>query len=141
MVILLIEDNDGDARLVVEGLKSAKITNTLVRVHDGSEALDYLYSRGAYTDVLRPDLIILDLNMPKIDGREFLKRIKRDEELTNIPLVVLTTSQDEVDISQSYENLANCFISKPLDFTKFVEIVQSIEHFWFRVAHLPENRS
>lgn len=136
-VILLIEDNDADTRLVIEGMKESKIANTLVRVADGVQALDYLYCRGDYKEAVQPDLILLDLNMPKMDGREFLEKIKDDSKLSNIPLVVLTTSNDEVDINHSYKNLANCFINKPLDFSKFVDVVQSIEHFWLKIAKIP----
>ena len=136
-VILLIEDNDADARLVSETMHSSKIANKLFRVTNGEQALDYLHQRAEYSDALFPDLILLDLNMPRMDGREFLEEIKKEPALSNIPLVVLTTSNDDIDINHSYANLANCFISKPLDFSKFMEVVQAIEHFWLKVAKTP----
>jgi len=136
-IILLIEDNEADARLVAEGLKESKIANRLVHVVDGDQALDYLHCRGDYAEAVQPDLIILDLNMPKMDGREFLEKIKDNLSFSDIPLVVLTTSNDELDIKHSYVNMANCFITKPLDFSKFVEVVQAIEHFWLKIAKIP----
>jgi len=135
--ILLIEDNDADARLVIESMKTGKLVNAVVRVNNGEQALDYLHKRGDYKDAVRPDLILLDLNMPRMDGREFMESIKDQPTFTNIPLVVLTTSNDNTDIESSYQNLANCYITKPIDFAKFVEVVQSIEKFWLQIAKIP----
>jgi chemotaxis family two-component system response regulator Rcp1 len=135
--ILLIEDNPGDVRLTREALNDSKILNTINVVHDGVAALEYLRKQGKYADVLVPDIILLDLNLPKMDGRELLSIIKADPELKRIPVVVLTTSQAEKDILQSYELHANCFISKPVDLDQFIMVVRSIEDFWFTIVSLP----
>jgi two-component system, chemotaxis family, response regulator Rcp1 len=135
--ILLIEDNPGDARLAVEALKQGKVKNRLVCVEDGVDALDYLRKRGVYTQATRPDLILLDLNLPKKDGREVLAEIKADEELKRIPVVVLTTSKDEEDVLRSYNLHANCYITKPIDFDQFMKVVRSIEDFWMTIVRLP----
>ncbi len=137
--ILLVEDNQGDARLATEALKDGKISNILHHVKDGVEAMQYLKQEGDYNDAPRPDLILLDLNMPRMDGREVLEEISKYPELSGIPIIVLTTSQSDVDIARSYHLNANCFISKPVDFDQFVTVVQSIEHFWFTVVSLPKN--
>ncbi len=135
--ILLVEDNPGDVRLTQEALKESKVSNTLSVVNDGVEAMDYLKRKGIYAEAVRPDIILLDLNLPKKDGREVLEEIKGDSNLKEIPVVVLTTSQAEQDIIKAYSNHANCFISKPVDFNRFVEIVKSIELFWFTIVRLP----
>jgi CheY-like chemotaxis protein len=135
--ILLIEDNPADVRLTIEGLKEEKIANTLHAITNGQAALDFLYRRGDYPKAPRPDLILLDLNLPGIDGRSILHQIKCDPFLKVIPVVVLTSSQAEADIMESYESHANCFISKPVDFAGFLRAIQSIEHFWFTIVTLP----
>ncbi len=135
--ILLVEDNPADIRLTVESLKEGKIANRLTAVTDGDAALDFLRRRGAYADAPRPDLIMLDLNLPGMDGRAVLASIKEDDELKVIPVVVVTSSEAEADIVKSYEAHANCFISKPIDFAGFVHVVKSIENFWFTVVRLP----
>lgn len=135
--ILLVEDNSGDARLAKEALKESKIKNQLYIVNDGMTATDFLFKRNDYKDAPRPDLIILDLNLPKKDGREVLAEIKADEDLKRIPVVILTMSKAEEDILKTYNLHANCYITKPLDFDKFIEVVKSIEDFWLTVVKLP----
>lgn len=135
--ILMVEDNPGDVRLTKEALKAAKMLNTLHVVEDGEAALDYLYQRGQYSMASRPDLILLDLNLPKKDGREVLATIKADDTLKSIPVVVLTTSNAEVDILKAYKLNANCYVTKPVDFERFAEIVRTIEDFWLTVVTLP----
>ncbi|MCF8262790.1 MAG: response regulator [Melioribacteraceae bacterium] len=135
--ILLVEDNPGDARLAQEGLKESKLNNELNIVTDGEQALDYLHKRGNFKDVKTPDLILLDLNLPKIDGREVLAEIKKNERLKTIPVVILTTSQAEEDILKTYSLHANCYISKPLDLDQFIKVVRSIENFWLTIVKLP----
>jgi two-component system response regulator len=136
--ILLIEDNIGDARLAQEALKEGKIQNQLHLVRDGIEAMDFLYKRNRYLEAPRPDLIILDLNLPKKDGREVLAELKTDENLKRIPVVILTMSKSDEDILKCYNLHANCFITKPLDLNTFFEVVQSIEDFWLAIVKLPE---
>jgi len=135
--ILLVEDNPADVRLTQEGLKEAKVVNRLHAVTDGRAALDFLYRRGAYRDVPRPDVILLDLNLPGIDGHAVLTKVKDDPVLRVIPIVVLTSSEAESDIVRSYEEHANCFISKPIDFDGFLRVVHAVEDFWFSVVKLP----
>ena len=135
--ILLVEDNPGDARLAAEALKDSKINNTLHTVVDGEEALKFLHKSEKYKDAITPDLILLDLNLPKIDGREVLDEIKKDENLRLIPVVILTTSRAEEDIIKSYKLHANCYISKPLDLDQFMKVVKSIEDFWLSIVKLP----
>lgn len=135
--ILLIEDSPGDVILTREALRDSKIINTLHHVEDGAAALDFLYRRGAYATAPRPDLIILDLNLPLRDGREVLAEIKADANLKIIPVVVLTTSSAEEDIIKSYALHANCYVVKPMDFGSFVQIVKDIGHFWFSVVVVP----
>jgi two-component system, chemotaxis family, response regulator Rcp1 len=137
--ILLVEDNPGDARLAKEALKDSKVHNDLFVVGDGAEALDFLYKRGKHSNVPRPDLILLDLNLPKKDGREVLAEIKADENLKRIPVVVLTISKAEEDIMKSYNLHANCFITKPIDLEQFIKVVRSIEDFWLTIVKLPPN--
>lgn len=135
--ILLIEDNPADARLVVEVLKDSKIKNKMHVIEDGVTAMDYLHQEGKYKDCSRPDIILLDLNLPKKDGREVLKEIKEDPKLKCILVVILTTSSTKEDINQTYSNHANCFITKPVDFDQFLKVVQSIEDFWLTGVRLP----
>ncbi len=136
--ILLVEDSLGDAELAKEALEESKLKNTLYIVEDGQEALDFLYKKGKYENVPRPDLMLLDLNMPKVDGREVLKIVKNDEHLRSIPVVILTTSRAEEDIIKSYNLHANCYISKPLNLDKFLEVVNAIESFWLSIVTLPK---
>ncbi len=135
--ILLIEDNPGDVRLTLEALKESKIINNLQVVDDGIEALSYLKKEGIYKDKPRPDLIILDLNLPKKDGREVLAEIKSDVLLKQIPIVILTTSEAEEDIIKSYELHANCYITKPVNMEQFIKVVKSVGEFWFSIVILP----
>lgn len=136
--ILLVEDNPGDALLTREALRDAKMVNRLEWVQDGVEAMEYLRRQGKYAEAAEPGLILLDLNMPRMDGREVLAELKTDPALKHIPVVVLTTSQAEEDILKSYDLHANCFISKPVDFGEFVRVVKSIENFWFSIVRLPK---
>jgi len=135
--ILLVEDNPGDVRLTMEALKDGKILNTLHVVADGVEAMAFLNREGTYADAPRPELILLDLNLPKKDGREVLAEIKRDRALKRIPVVILTSSAAEQDIVKSYNLYANCYITKPVDLDQFIGVVKSIEHFWLTVVKLP----
>lgn len=135
--ILLVEDSPSDALLTREALRFAKVVNTLSHVENGVEAIDFLYRRGAYFDAPRPDLILLDLNLPKKDGREVLIEIKNDPDLRAIPVVVLTTSTADEDIASAYGEHANCYISKPVAFEAFAQVVRAIGHFWFAVVTLP----
>ena len=135
--ILLVEDSEGDVRLTREALHDAKLANNLHVVTDGEAALAYLRRQAPYSEAPKPDLILLDLNLPKKDGREVLAEIKSDPVLRRIPVVVLTTSQAERDIITSYDLHANCFISKPVDLDQFVTVVSSIKEFWFTIVKLP----
>ncbi len=135
--ILLVEDNPGDARLAMEALKDAKVRNNLHWVEDGVEAMNFLKQKGDHADAPRPDVILLDLNLPKKDGREVLEEIKTDEELKRIPVVILTISNAEEDIIKSYNLHANCYIRKPIDLNRFMEVVKSIEDFWLSIVRLP----
>jgi chemotaxis family two-component system response regulator Rcp1 len=135
--ILLVEDNPADVRLMQEALKDAKVRNVLHVVYDGEEAMDFLYKKGNFGNAARPDLILLDLNLPKKDGREVLGEIKKDEGLKSIPVVILTTSKSEQDILKSYKLYANCYITKPVDLNQFVDVVKSIEEFWLCIVKLP----
>ncbi len=135
--ILLVEDNPGDARLTEEALQEGKFTNNLFVVQDGIEALEFLRRQGDHTDAPRPDLILLDLNLPRKDGREVLAEIKDDEQLKTIPVVVLTTSRDYDDINKAYDLNCNCYIAKPVDFEQFFEAIESIDNFWLTVVTLP----
>lgn len=135
--ILLVEDNPAEIRLTMEGLKEGRIANRMHSATDGDQALDFLYRRGPYEHASRPDLILLDLNLPGIDGRTVLRRIKEDPQLKVIPVVIITSSEAETDIVKSYESHANCFISKPIDFAGFAQVIRSIENFWFTVVRLP----
>ena len=135
--VLLVEDSPSDARLTQEAFKDGKIRNNLTIVTDGAEAMAYLLREGKYSAAERPDLVLLDLNLPKIDGREVLRRIKTDPDLQRIPVVILTTSEAEEDIAKAYEYHANCYIRKPVDLTRFLEIICTIENFWLTVVKLP----
>jgi chemotaxis family two-component system response regulator Rcp1 len=135
--ILLVEDNAGDYRLTQEALREGKVYNNLHWAKDGVEALDFLHRRGSHGKAPRPDLILLDLNLPKKDGREVLSEIKTDDGLKTIPVVILTTSQAEEDIVRSYHLHANCYVTKPVDLEKFIVVVQSIDRFWLTIATLP----
>ena len=136
--VLLIEDSEPDVRLTIEALKEAKVRNRLSVVEDGVEAMDFLTRQGPYADAPRPDLILLDLNLPRKDGRQVLEEIKQDPSLRRIPVVVLTTSRAEEDVLRAYDLHANCYITKPVDFNQFMEVVKSIEHFWLAVVTLPK---
>ena len=136
--ILLVEDNPGDVRLTREALKEGKVLiNQLNVARDGVEALAFLRRQGEFSDAVRPDIILLDLNLPKKDGREVLAEIKNDPELRRIPVVILTTSKAEEDILKSYDMHANCYITKPVDLDQFITVVQSIEDFWLTIVKLP----
>lgn len=136
--ILLVEDNPGDARLTREALREGKIHNNLHHVRDGVEALAFLRREGAYDKAPAPDLILLDLNLPRKDGREVLNELKQDPVLRLIPVVVLTTSEAEEDVLRSYQLHANCYITKPVELEKFIAIVRSIENFWLAIVTLPK---
>ena len=135
--ILLVEDNPGDERLTREALKEGKVYSNLHWVKDGVEAIEFLKRQGKYAQAPRPDLILLDLNLPKKDGREVLQDIKNDERLKRIPVVILTTSKAEEDVLKSYNLHANCYVTKPVDLEKFITVVQSIDRFWLTIATLP----
>lgn len=135
--ILMVEDNPGDVRLTQEALKEGKVMNHMNVVWDGVEAMAFLRKEGKYADAPRPDLILLDLNLPKKDGREVLAEVKDENNLKNIPVVVLTTSEAEQDIIRSYNLHANCYIVKPVGLDQFMKIVESIEDFWLTVVKLP----
>jgi CheY-like chemotaxis protein len=135
--ILLVEDNPGDVRLTIEGLNEGKVRNNLHVARDGVEAMAFLRREGEYRDAVRPDLILLDLNLPRKDGREVLQDLKQDPALRTIPVVVLTTSRSEQDVLRSYELQANCYITKPVDLEQFITVVKSIEDFWLTIVTLP----
>jgi CheY-like chemotaxis protein len=135
--ILLVEDNPADVRLTKESFKEAKVRNKLHVVKDGVEAMAFLRQEGRYADAPRPDLILLDLNLPKKDGREVLGEIKTDEDLRGIPVVVLTVSKADEDILKAYNHHANCYVTKPIDLEGFIKVVKSIEEFWLTIVKLP----
>jgi CheY-like chemotaxis protein len=135
--ILLVEDDPGDVLITREALDHSKVTNTLATVGDGVEAIAYLRREGPYAGATRPDLILLDLNLPRRDGREVLEEIKSDPDLRRIPVVVLTTSGAEEDILRSYDLHANAFVTKPVDFERFVDVVRQVDDFFFTVVRLP----
>ncbi|NRF67738.1 response regulator [Aquincola sp. S2] len=139
--ILMVEDNPGDVRLTREAFKDGRVWNRLHVVEDGLAALDFLHRRPPFDDAPRPDIILLDLNLPRMDGREVLAHIKADEALRIIPVVVLTTSQAEEDVLRAYHLNANCYVTKPVDLEQFIRIVQAIEDFWFTVVRLPPSSS
>lgn len=135
--ILLVEDDPGDVRLTREALKGSKLRNNLHVVEDGEEAMEFLRKEGEFAESPRPDIILLDLNLPRKDGREVLEEIKEDSDLRRIPVVVLTTSENDEDILISYNLHANCYITKPVEMKQFVQIVKTIEGFWFTIVKLP----
>lgn len=135
--ILLVEDNAGDVELAREALSRAKVKNRLFVAADGVEAMEFLHQEGEHSEVPRPDLILLDLNLPRMDGREVLAAVKEDARLRKIPVVVLTTSQAEEDVIRSYDLHANCYITKPVDFEQFMKVVRSIHDFWVTIVRLP----
>lgn len=135
--ILLVEDSPEDIELTLEALEGSKLANALEIVNDGVEALAYLRKQGKYASSPRPSLILLDLNMPKKDGRAVLEEIKNDDTLKDIPVVILTTSKDEEDIARAYRSHANCYITKPVDIEQFQKVVLAIEQFWFAIVELP----
>ena len=135
--VLLVEDDPGDELITREAFEHNKINNTLDVAHDGEEGLDYLYQRGAFQDALRPDLILLDLNLPKYDGRQLLQTIKSDPDLCHIPVVVLTTSSAEEDVLRSYKLHANAYVTKPVDVDQFMSAVRQIDEFFVQVVRLP----
>jgi CheY-like chemotaxis protein len=137
--ILLVEDNPGDERLTREALKEGKVYNNFHWVKDGVEAMEFLRRQGKYASAPRPDIILLDLNLPKMDGREVLQAIKTDADLKRIPVVVLTTSKAEEDVLRTYSLHANCYVTKPVDLEKFITVVKSIDAFWLTVVTLPPN--
>jgi len=136
--ILLVEDNPGDVRLTKEGFKEGKVYNNLYVAEDGEEAMTFLRQEDPYLDVPRPDIILLDLNLPKKDGREVLEEIKGDPDLRRIPVIILTTSKAEEDILKTYDLHANCYITKPVNLEDFISITKSIENFWLSIVKLPE---
>ncbi|HST40287.1 MAG TPA: response regulator [Conexibacter sp.] len=136
--VLLVEDDPGDTLMIREAFEDNKVNNTLACVTDGTEAMSYLRREGRYADAPRPDLVLLDLNLPKMDGREVLKEIKGDDQLSTIPVVVLTTSQAEEDVLRSYRLHANAYVTKPVDFDRFIEVVRQIDEFFVTVVKLPK---
>ena len=139
VTILLVDDNPGDVRLTREALKEGKIHNIMYDVSDGIEALDFLRQTGKYADAPRPDLVLLDINLPKKSGLEVLAEIKADPDLKSIPIVILTTSQAEQDVVRSYSHHANAYVTKPVDLEQFILVIQSIEGFWLEIVKLPPN--
>ena len=138
--ILLVEDSPGDVRLTKEALKDSKVANNLTVAEDGVEAMALLRREGKYAESVRPDLILLDLNLPRKDGRQVLEELKADEALRSIPVIILTTSQADEDIIRTYNLHANCYITKPVDLDKFLEVVRTIEDFWLSIVKLPPRR-
>jgi chemotaxis family two-component system response regulator Rcp1 len=136
--ILLVEDNEGDIVLTLEALKEAKLKNKISVVRDGEQALQFLHRQGRFTDEDMPQLILLDINLPKIDGKEVLHKIKTDPDLKKIPVVILTTSSSEKDILEAYNNYANCYITKPVDLDKFIDVIHTVEDFWISIVQLPK---
>lgn len=136
---LLVEDNPGDVRLTREALLECGVPNNLNVVPDGMEAVAFLHREGKYADSPRPDVVLLDLNLPKKDGREVLAVVKADPDLRRIPVVVLTSSEAENDILRSYDLHANCYVAKPVDLDQFIKVIQSIKHFWIKIAKLPSD--
>ncbi len=138
--ILLVEDNPGDVRLMREAFRDGKLLNRISTVSDGQQAMAFLRKQGSYGQAVRPDLILLDLNLPRKDGREVLAEVKADADLKKIPVVVVTSSEAEQDILKAYELHTNCYITKPVDLVKFVAAVKAIEHFWVSIVRLPPKR-
>lgn len=138
--ILLVEDNLADADLMIDALEECCVQNTVHLTRDGFEALDFLYRRGEFPQVPRPDLIMLDLNLPKKDGREVLAEVKSDPHLRRIPIIIITTSQSQEDVEKTYDLHANCFLMKPRDLSELIDLVRRIEQFWFDVVKLPHGK-
>jgi two-component system, chemotaxis family, response regulator Rcp1 len=138
--LLLVEDSEPDVRLTQEALHEAKVHNRLWVAEDGVEAMEFLRRQGRHANAPRPDVILLDLNLPRKDGRQVLKEIKADDSLRRIPVVVLTTSKSEEDVLRAYDLHANCYITKPVDFNRFMEVVKSVENFWLTVVRLPDDK-
>lgn len=136
--ILLVEDNEGDIVLTTEALEEGKINNSLSIVRDGWEAIQFLEKKNGYENVNLPDLILLDINLPKISGHGVLKHIKKHDDLKHIPVVMLTTSSSEADILKSYQNHSSCYITKPVDINKFIDVIATIENFWISIVQLPK---
>lgn len=139
--ILLVEDNEGDIILTLKALKKADIANTIDVVKDGEKALQFLNREGPFRDAKTPGLILLDINLPKINGKEVLSIIKGDDQLRIIPVIMLTTSNAETDITQSYYHHANCFITKPVDFSSFMQVIQTLKDFWINIVRLPNMKA
>ncbi len=137
--ILLVEDNEGDIILTTEALEEGKINNSISVVKDGWEAVQFLEKKNGYEGAVTPDLILLDINLPKLNGHEVLNHIKSNPDLTHIPVVMLTTSSSEVDVMKSYKNHANCYITKPVDVNNFLDVISKIESFWISIVQLPTN--
>ena len=135
--ILMVEDNPADVELTKEAFSEGKLNNTIHVVNDGEEALDYLYKRGCFADAITPHIVLLDLNLPKINGREVLATIKGDKELSSIPVIILSSSEDSADIKESYALNANSFVTKPVAINDFLGVVKSVEHFWVEIVKLP----
>jgi CheY-like chemotaxis protein len=135
--ILLVEDNPADARLIEEVFKDTNLKNEIYIVKDGVDAMNFLNKKKGYSDVPKPQIILLDLNLPRKDGREVLKEVKDNEDLKRIPIVILTTSSAGEDVKKTYNNHANCFITKPVDFDQFLKVINAIEDFWLKVVELP----
>jgi CheY-like chemotaxis protein len=135
--ILMVEDNPADVELTKEAFSEGKLNNTIHVVNDGEEALDYLYKRGRFADAITPHIVLLDLNLPKINGREVLATIKGDKELSSIPVIILSSSEDSADIKESYALNANSFVTKPVAINDFLGVVKSVEHFWVEIVKLP----
>ncbi|HEY0669901.1 MAG TPA: response regulator [Sphingobacteriaceae bacterium] len=138
--ILLVEDNEGDVLLTTDALYEGKISNTIAVVRDGWQAIQFLKKNDPYTTAITPDLVLLDVNLPKMNGHEVLKVIKSSEELKHIPVIMLTTSSSESDIMKSYQNYVNCYITKPVDTEDFMKVISSIEDFWISIVQLPKQK-
>jgi CheY-like chemotaxis protein len=135
--ILLVEDNPADARLIKEVFKDTNVNNKIHVAKDGVEAMEFLNKINEYSDAPKPDIILLDLNLPRKDGREVLREVKEDEDLKSIPIVILTTSSAKEDVIKTYRNHANCYITKPVDFDQFLKVINAIEDFWLKIVRLP----
>ncbi|SMO35923.1 response regulator [Gracilimonas mengyeensis] len=138
--ILLVEDNEGDIVLTTEALEEGKLNNSISVVRDGWQAIQYLEKEEGYEDVETPDLILLDINLPKINGHKVLKHIKTSGHLKQIPVIMLTTSSDEIDINKSYKNHSNCYITKPIDINDFLDVISTIENFWISIVQFPKTK-
>lgn len=139
--LLLVEDNEGDILLTTEAFEEAKIHIELSIVRDGKEAIDFVRKQGKYSDAVLPDIVLLDINLPKINGHEVLEYMKGNENLKHIPIIMLTTSSSQKDINASYNNFVNCYITKPVDASEFLTVISAIENFWISIVKLPSNKS